>query len=46
MGKVPIALLEIEFLALALGPKKCDFDVKNLKNFKSIGRLQFELDIK
>ena len=32
MGTAPIALIEIEFLALALGPKKCDLDVKNMKS--------------
>jgi hypothetical protein len=28
---VPIAIIEVEFIALALGPKKLDLEIKNLK---------------
>lgn len=44
--KRPIAYISVEFLALALGPKKCDLEIRDMKTLKSIGRIQFELDVK
>lgn len=44
--KKSFAYVSVEFLALALGPKRCDVEVRDSKTFKSLGRLQFEIDIK
>jgi hypothetical protein len=44
--KKPIAYLSVEFLALALGPKKCDIDIRDIKTLKSMGRIQFEVDVR
>ena len=44
--KKAVAYIEIEFMALALGPKLCDLEVRCLKTSKPIGRIQLELDIK
>jgi len=35
----------IEFLALAIGPKHCDFEIKEYKTGKSIGKLYFDINI-
>jgi len=35
----------IEFMALAIGPKHCDLDIKDLRFQKSYGRVQFDLNI-
>ncbi|CDW82182.1 UNKNOWN [Stylonychia lemnae] len=34
------------FLALALGPKHCDFEMRNYKSKRSLGRLAFDVSIK
>ena len=37
----------VEFLALALGPKHCDLEVKDYqKNGKTIGRISFDIHVK
>lgn len=36
----------MEFIALALGPKRIDLDVRDIKSRKRIGRIQFEMDVK
>ena len=35
----------IEFIALTIGPKNCDFEVKDLRQQKSFGRIQFDVNI-
>jgi hypothetical protein len=41
-----ISYIVIDFLALALGPKHCDVEIKEFKNGKSLGRLQYDINIK
>ena len=41
-----MSYISVEFLAVALGPKKYDLEIRDLKSGKSIGRIQFELDVK
>ena len=36
----------IDFLALALGPKHCDLDLKDFRSGRSLGRVQFDVQIK
>jgi hypothetical protein len=38
-------VIMIEFMALALGPKRCDFEVCELKYGRSLGRVQFDVNI-
>lgn len=42
----PIGLVEIELLALALGPKRCDLEVRSIRTQAPIGRIQLEIDVK
>jgi hypothetical protein len=35
----------LEFLAVAMGPKHCDLEIKDLKFGRTIGRLSFDLNI-
>ena len=41
----PFSVLMIEFIALTIGPKHCDFEVKDLRQQKSYGRIQFDVNI-
>lgn len=41
-----ISYLVIDFLALALGPKHCDVEIKDFKNGKQLGRINFDINIK
>ena len=44
--KRPFSVVMIEFMALALGPKRCDLDIPDLKQEKrSLGRVQFDVNI-
>ena len=36
----------VDFLALALGPKNCDLEMKEFRNGKSLGRIQFDAHVK
>eukprot|EP00347_Sterkiella_histriomuscorum_P020965 403335778 len=40
----PISKIMIDYFSLALCPQHCEFELKNIKNDKSIGRVQFELE--
>lgn len=35
----------IEFMALAIGPKHCDFEVKDIRQQHTFGRIQFDVNI-
>jgi hypothetical protein len=35
----------IDFMALAIGPRHCDFEVKDLRLQRSFGRIQFDVNI-
>ena len=35
----------IEFVVLAVGPKHCDLEVKDLTKGKTVGRVQFDASI-
>ena len=35
----------IEFIVLAIGPKHCDLEVKDIKHGKTVGRVQFDVNV-
>ena len=41
-----IAYVVIDFLAIALGPKHCDLELKEFKNGKTLGRIHFDAHVK
>lgn len=41
----PFSVIMIEFIAIAIGPKHCDFAVKDLRMQKTYGRIQFDINI-
>jgi len=42
----PYSYIAVDFLAMALGPKHCDFELRDYKSKKPIGRLAFDVSIK
>lgn len=42
----PFAYLAVDFLALAIGPKQCDFEVRDYKTRRYVGRIAFDISIK
>ncbi|CDW79777.1 UNKNOWN [Stylonychia lemnae] len=41
----PISYLMIEFLAVAIGPKHCDFELRDYRSGKPMGRIFFDISV-
>eukprot|EP00347_Sterkiella_histriomuscorum_P021471 403333864 len=42
----PFAYVVVDFLALAIGPKSCDLEVRDYKTRRFLGRIAFDISIK
>ncbi len=41
-----MAYILVNFLALAIGPKHCDLEIKDFKTEKFLGRIIFDIHVK